>query len=110
MSKKIKRNTDEMSIRQAKILHLHVNFNKKRQIDCNMVTKILESGIPGLTGNILVGEWQITLLVHIKHVMECSCKSTLKICQLDFYLTNFTSAKSFPSFTVERKMFDCSKH
>ena len=61
---------------------------------------------PGLTGNILVGERQIALLVHFRRVMECSCKSALKICQLEFYLTSFTSAKLFPSFTVERKVFE----
>ena len=71
---------------------------------------ILFSLISGLTGNILVGEWQIALLVHFRRVMECSCKSALKICRLEFYLASFTSAKLFPSFTVERKVFDCSKH
>ena len=50
---------------------------------------------PGLTGNILIGEWQITLLVHFRRVMECSCKSTLKICRLEFYLTSFTNSKLF---------------
>ena len=64
----------------------------------------------GLTGNILVGEWQIALLVHFRRVMECSCKSTLKICQLEFYLISFTNSKLFLPFTVERKVFDCSKH
>ena len=66
--------------------------------------------ITGLTGNILVGEWQIALLVHFRRVMECCCKSTLKICQLEFYLTSFTNAKFFPSFTGERKVFDYSKY
>ena len=64
----------------------------------------------GLTGNISVGEWQIALLVHFRRAMECSCKSALKICQLEIYLTSFTNAKLFPSFTGERKVFDCSKH
>ena len=59
----------------------------------------------GLTGNISVGGWQIALLFHFRRAKECSCKSTLKICQLEFYLTSFTNAKLFPSFTVERKVF-----
>ena len=57
----------------------------------------------GLTRNISVGEWQIALLVHFRRVMECSCKSTLKICRLEFYLISFTNAKSF-------QVFDCSKN
>ena len=61
----------------------------------------------GLTGNILIGEWQIALLVHFRRVMECSCKSTLKICRLEFYLTSFTNSKLFLPSTVERKVFDC---
>ena len=60
----------------------------------------------GLTGNILVGEWQIALLVHFRRVMECSCKSTLKICRLQFYLISFTNSKLFLPFTVERKVFE----
>ena len=63
--------------------------------------------LTGLTGNILVGEWQIALLVYFRRVMECSCKSTLKICRLEFCLISFTNSKLFLPFTFERKVFDC---
>ena len=74
------------------------------------VFRIFNAIICWTHGDILVGEWQIALLVHFRRVMECSCKSTLKICRLEFYLTSFTNSKLFLPFTVERKVFDCSKH
>ena len=85
-------------------------FLGRLQFTKHLPRKNKQRSFAGLTGNILVGEWQITLLVYFRHVMECSCKSTLKICQLEFYLISFTNSKLFLPFTVERKVFDCSKH
>ena len=45
-----------------------------------IVFEVKQHCTAGLTGNILVGEWQIALLVHFRRVMECSYKSALKIC------------------------------